>query len=994
VKPAGGHFVFPPFRLDPLQERVWRDTAILPLRPKLFAILHYLVEHPARLVTRDELLRAIWPGTAISEGVLRGCVRALREVLEDDADTPRFIETVPRRGYRFIAPLGPDGGQASSMVLPATAAYPRRSPVVGRERELAQLRMLFEKARRGDRQVVFVTGEPGIGKTTLATEFLASLADEPHLWVGQGQCVEQYGAGEAYLPLLEAFGRMAREVGGQPLVTVLRRYAPSWLAQMPAVLGVDELETLCRGVVGTTRERMLREMIETIEVLTAAAVMVLVLEDLHWADHCTLDWLSAIGKQRGAARLLVLGTYRPAEVSLHAHPLKAVKQELHGHGHCEELWLPFLTSEHVVRYLSARFPGHRFPATLAGVIHHRTDGNPLFVVNVLDYLLAQGVIVEVEGGWRFQGGVDVVDRRVPEGLRELIEKHIERLDDNDRRMLEVASVAGTVFSAATVATAATTTVEAVEECSEALARHGQFVRAHEPEALGDGRMAGRYEFLHGLYQTVLYERLPLTQRIRLHRRIGEIEEARHGERAAEIAAELAMHFERGNDPERAATYHWEAAQIAMRAHAYHEAVTHLMTVLGLLQRLPDTSERTRRELTLQVNLGAVLTMTKGYAAGEVERCFARARVLLSQSDDSSSAGFAALLGLWMFHLVRAEHELAHTLAQELLRLAESSASQTALAYAHMANGASDFWLGRLEAARGSLESAVELCASLDPGGDSFVQSTHPGVVALSYSAVAFWMLGYPDQALDRAHTAVRLARDLQHPHNLAVALFFSCWVHQARGEEHVVEEQAREMTALATEHGFPIWAAAGEALQGWVEARQTASAVALHRIEGGIADHQATGAAVDQPHLRQLLVEACGATGDAGRGLAAVDEALSRVAQTHERVCEAELCRLKGELALRSAPIRRRAGGQRRPPAARAQQAEAERCFRQAVEIARQQGARSLELRATMSWCRLLEASGRPTEGRQALTAILRWFTEGRATVDLKEAASLLPKRP
>lgn len=950
--PPEGHYLFPPFRLDPANERVWRDDELLPLRPKLFALLRHLVENTGRLVTRDEILKVVWPGTAVSEGVLRGCVRDLRDALQDDALTPRFIETVPRRGYRFIAPLSL-GAAATQPVVAATPA-PRheRARVVGRETELGRLLSLLDEARRGQRQVVFVTGEPGIGKTTLVGELLASLEREGNVWIGQGQCIEHYGAGEPYLPLLEALGRMGRRsTGGERLIAALRRYAPSWLAQMPAMLDGEEIQALRQGVETTTHERMLRELVETVEVLTTDTVMVLVLEDLHWVDHSTLDWLAAVAKQKGPARLLVVGTYRPADVSLRDHPLKGVKQELQAHRQCVELCLPFLSPEHVARYLAALGDGES-TADLANAIHQRTDGNPLFVVNVVDYLLAQGVVAQLEGHWRLEGGLEAVDRCVPEGLRQLIEKQVERLADDDRALLEVASVAGAVFSAATVAGCTEMNTESVEERCEELARRGQFLREHDPELLSAGRMAGRYGFLHGLYQTVLYERLPATRRARLHHRIGEAEEARHGDRAAEVAAELAMHFERANLADRAAAYREAAAQGAMRSHAYHEAAAHLRGALDLLERLPETPEAALRKLSLEVALGAMLTMTMGYAAAEVERCYSRARAVCSDLTDPGLRVFPALLGLWIYRTARAEHDTAYALARELLHIAETEGDETSLSYAHMANGASMFWLGQLDASRASLAKVVEPDESATPHVDPLLRSSHPRVVAAACDAVALWLLGRTAEARERARALLRIAGELTHPHNLAFALFFSGWVLQSCGEDREVAVHAEQMMQLSAQYGFPIWEATGSVLQGWARARQKPDDAAIAAIERGIAGQEAIGAGVAQPYLHQVLVESCIMAEDPRKGLAVVNDALALVEKTGERVCEAELHRLKGELSLKLAPAKKTS------------LSEAEHCFGRAVEVAGRQGAVALELRAVTSLAKLLAQTGRGKEAK------------------------------
>ena len=496
--------IFHAFRLDLVNAQLWRGQELIALRPKPFALLRYLAEHPGRLVTKDELTAAVWPGTYVGESSLKGYIRDLRDVLGDDPEAPQFIETVARRGYRWIAAVqSAELGVQSPNSQPVPNPQPLTLNLVGRERELAQLQQWFEKALRGERQVVFVTGEPGIGKTTSVDAFLARLAATDTLWIERGQCVEQYGPGEAYLPVLEALGRSCRRPGGERSVEILRQYTPTWLVQMPALIPDTEFEVLQRKVQGVTRERMLREMAEALEVMTAKQCSVVVLEDLQWSDHSTLDLLSYMAQRREEACLLMIGTYRPTEVILSGHPLKALKQDLQGRRLCEEAALGSLSHAAVSQYLTVRFPHHQFPGELSQFIYRSTEGNPLFMVNIAEYLEAQGLVREVEGQWRLEADLKAVNLEVPESLRQMLERQIERLTSEEQRMLEVASVAGAEFSGAAVAAGLGETVERIEGWCEDLVRRGQFLRAHGTEVLSDGAVTGRYGFLHALYQNAL-----------------------------------------------------------------------------------------------------------------------------------------------------------------------------------------------------------------------------------------------------------------------------------------------------------------------------------------------------------------------------------------------------------------------------------------------------------------------------------------------------------
>ena len=281
--------------MDVANASLRRGKHAILLTPKAFSMLRYLVEHAGQLVTKDELWRAVWPGISVTDAALTVCMSEIRKALGDEAKVPRCIQTLHRLGYRFIAPVRTQRDHSPRVLRKnfTSTAMPQSGPpnFVGRQGELSQLHKCFEKALKGERQIVFISGEPGIGKTSLVETFLQQIAANGSLWIGRGQCVEHYGAGEAYLPLLDALGRLCREPGSERLLELLDRYAPTWLVHMPALLSAVELEMLQRKVSGTTRTRMLRELAEAVEVITSERPLVLRLEDLHWSDYSTLEWL-------------------------------------------------------------------------------------------------------------------------------------------------------------------------------------------------------------------------------------------------------------------------------------------------------------------------------------------------------------------------------------------------------------------------------------------------------------------------------------------------------------------------------------------------------------------------------------------------------------------------------------------------------------------------------------------------------------------------------
>ncbi len=487
-------YVFGDYVLDTERAELQSAGGPIQLRRKAFQVLVYLLAHRDRVVPTQELLEHLWPDQFVGDEVLKACIKAVRQALGERGRAPRFVRTLHGQGYRFVAlvevrePL-PADVTAPPSVSPPSAGR-RIVPPVGRAQELTRLHAWLTQARRGGRQMVFVTGEAGLGKTTLVEAFVAALGTNGPLWIGHGQCVEHYGVGEAYLPVLEALGRLCRGPGGQELVALLGQQAPTWLVQMPGLLRAADLEPLRRRMAGATRERMLRELAEALELLTAQQPLVLVLEDLHWSDPSTLDLLAILARRREPARLLLIATYRPPEVRRRAHPLHSIQQELQLHGHGVELPLTLLTEEAIATYLACRLPGLPRVDRLARLVHQRTEGNPLFMVTLVDSWLTQGVLREQDGVWALAATVEALHNSVPDSLRQMIDRQLDGLSAEEQRVLEAASVAGVEFSAAGVAAGLAQEVEHVDDWCTALARRGQFLRTSGEQIWPDGTVAG------------------------------------------------------------------------------------------------------------------------------------------------------------------------------------------------------------------------------------------------------------------------------------------------------------------------------------------------------------------------------------------------------------------------------------------------------------------------------------------------------------------------
>jgi predicted ATPase len=483
---------FPPFRLDLEEERLWRGDTLLALRRKPFAILRYLATHPRRLVGHDELLAQVWNGAVVSESAVRTHLYELRQVLGEG-----IVETVIGRGYRFIAELANDAPPAAPAAPAAPRIRRREQPVVARDGDLTALRGALERTLAGHRQVCFVTGEPGIGKTTLVDAFLDELEDRGILAV-RGHSFEQHGTPEAYLAMIEVLGQLRRSERGPQVLDCLVRHAPTFLVKVPHLVPDDQLTEVARRAQGGTEARMVRELAEAIEAACAQDPIAIVLEDLQWADVATIDLLALLGQRTDRAKLLVIATSRHAEIQSTEHPLNRVMRSLISRSRAAAVALARIDRAGVQQLLDLRFPGHAFPAQLADIVSRTTAGTPLFVVSLIDDLVGRGMIADRGGAPALAVSLDDIEAHRPDSIKQLIDIGLDRLTQPEQRVLEAASVVGTEFPTALVAAALELSDEQVDDTCDALARRGLFLSRLATQELADGTPTSRYAVTHAL----------------------------------------------------------------------------------------------------------------------------------------------------------------------------------------------------------------------------------------------------------------------------------------------------------------------------------------------------------------------------------------------------------------------------------------------------------------------------------------------------------------
>src|SRR5213592_149935 len=867
-------------------------------------------------------------------------------------------------------PATAEGVSGDDLRLAVASGGRRRT--VGYEKQRATLREGFRAAVAGRGLMMCIAGEPGSGKTTLIEDLLGEVVASGRIsHVTRGRCSERLAGSGAYLPLLDALESLLRADTRGAIAHLMQQHAPNWYAQV-----APALQTVAQGkaphVQAASQERLKREINAFFREVCRLRPLVVFLDDVHWVDASTVDILSYVANQMNTAQMLIIATYRPSELQITKHPFGALKLHLQGEGVCQELTLELLTPEDVAEFLDLEFPHHHFPATFARFMHAKTEGSPLFMVDLVRYLRAKQVIVPDNGGWKLAGSLPDLERELPESARSMIERKIEQLNEDDRQLLIAAGVQGYEFDSTIVTQVVRGAADRIEERLDALDRIHGLVRPLRERAFPDGTPTVRYRFVHVLYQNALYARLAPTRRATLSRDVAEALLGHYGDRSAEVAAELALLLEAAKELPRAVEYFAIAAERAADVYAHGEAVGLAQHGLELLWSLPETPERAGRELGLQLRLGYSLMFSKGYTHPESGAAMTRAREICQQLGDAAQL-FPALNGVWAYHLVSAEMRAAREVATELLRMAEKSQDGLLLCGAHIAMGA-------------SLHHTAELSASDEhfrTGLEFYDRTRHAEFVAIFRQdwrvyghgewLRVLWLLGYPDRALSCLQESFALAQEIPEQTDIKWPLIFGALLHQHRREPERCLELAERTVAHGEEHGLEAHVRWGTLLRGWAIAELGAVDEGIQLMQESLVAHRAIRQMIIMPYWLALLAEQLAKRGDVEKGLAMVDGGLSIVRETFQPFYEAELRRLKGQLLL-----------------LRTDMPAAEAALQEAVAIARRQEAKSLELRAATSLAGLWQRDGKRDDARGLLAPVYQWFTEGFDTRDLQDAKALL----
>lgn len=889
---------------------------------------------------------------------------------------------------------------------------------VGREPERAELRAAFNGAQAGHGVLVCVAGEPGIGKTTLVEDFLAELAAAGHCTITRGRCSERLAGTEAYLPLLEALEALIHlddthslartmkpgdEVLGNA-AQLMRRLAATWYAQVAPLSAEDFSDTkLLAEVKAASQERMKRELANFLQAVAERRPLILFFDDLHWADVSTIDLLSFLAGRLDTLRVLIVVTYRPSDMLLAKHPFLQIKPDLQARGVCRELLLEFLNAAEIAEYLALQFPGHRFPPEFPQLIHAKTEGNPLFMADLVRYLCDRGVIsrtdfspgppetepmeafatallTEVPATWTLAKALPDLEGELPESVRGMIERKIAQLEPDDRKLLTAASVQGYEFDSAVIAKVLKLDADQIEEQLEKLERVFAFVKLTSEAEFPNGTLTLKYRFVHVLYQNALYASLRATRKATLSSEVALALEACYGTRSASVANELALLWEAARESARAADFFLQAARNAAQIHAHQEAVPLARRGLAVLVKLPETPERDGRELGLQLARGFSLQSVLSWVAPEAGAAFNRARILCERMGDDPRL-FAALSGVWPYHALQAEFGPAQRLGEQMLQLAEQAQDPVLLVRVFMCQAFVAYYQGELVSAHQHGERALALDRREYHTAYLSVSNEDLGITVRRHQSYCLWTLGYADGALALAQETIALAEQTSHPFSLGGAHLATGMVFHTRRDWQSSQQEFEQVLAHAEEYDLGDMLNYAVAFNALTLAYQEPTAAALERAQQAIASLRGKGVTLALTAYLAILGEVFWLADRCVEGLAAIGEALAQVERTGERVWEAELWRIKGGLLLKAAADQAAASGA---------QAEAEDCYQQALEIARRQSAKAWELRAATSLARLWQQQGKNAEARQMLAEIYGWFTEGFDTADLKDAKALL----
>ena len=842
------------------------------------------------------------------------------------------------------------------------------TPLVGREHELGIFNERWRQAQAGHGQAVLISGEPGMGKSRLVQELKEHLVSQETTQM-TFQC-SPYHQNSALYPVIEHWQRLlpfTSEDTPQTKLDKLQQTLEHYLfpqaetfSLFAALLSLPHPESSTHVTTSPQKQKELTQaalMAWLIEEAERAAV-VCIWEDLHWVDPSSLELLTLCLDQIPTARMLVLLVFRPEFSS----PWGT-------RSYLSQLPLSRLDRSHVEGMVERITGGRALPSEVVEQVATKTDGVPLFVEELTKSIVESDLVRAVNNHYELIAPLSTFT--IPATLHDSLMSRLDRLT-TAKEVVQLGATIGREFSYTLLQAVSPLDVQSLQHSLQQLVKAELvYQRGVLPQA--------HYLFKHALIQDTAYQSLLKSTRQRYHQQTAQVLERQFPETVETQPELVAHHYTEARSPTQAIPYWQQAGQRAVQRSANVEAVSHLTMGLELLKTLPDTSDRAQQELSLQLAIGPPLWILQGSGASAVRATYNRALELCRQLGETPQL-LPTLLGLRATYVAQGDYRTARELSEQCLRLAQSVQDKNLLMQSHLGMGAILMYLGEFAPAREHLEQAYTLYDPQQHNPRVSRTSQDPGVVSLTNLAWTLWFLGYPEQAVKKGPEALALARDISHPFSLGWAFNLAAKVHLFRQEAPLVQEQAEAMLKLAADQDIPYWATEGTMMRGWALAEQKKETEGIAEMCQGLTAWRDMGMRLVASFFLAFPIEAYRRTGQIKKGQQALTEALTLVDNSGERIYEAELYRLKGTLTLVSK-------GQ--SPKAKVEE-EAEECFRKAIAVARQQQAKSLELRAVMSLARLWQQQGKKEEARKMLSDIYSWFTEGFDTKDLQEAKALL----
>ena len=842
---------------------------------------------------------------------------------------------------------------------------PTARHMVGRRRERAELDAALQAATEGASLLLCISGEAGQGKTTLIEDFLIDIARGNTPLIARGRCAERLSGVSAYLPVLESIESLLGGVEREMVAGAMKSLAPTWYAQLTSRSQRPRGES--------SQKKLKLELVAMLQEISRQRPLVIFLDDVHWADVSTIDLLSYMGAHFDRIRMLIVVTYRTAELHANDSSFLQLKRELQTRGMCREIPLGFFSAVEVRELIDHRFPGHQFPGELAEKLKQRTEGNPLFVSDLLHYLKERGAIENKNGVWKIAGPVDALLTGTPDSVRNMVQRKMEQLRDEERRLLMAASIQGYDFDSAVLAQALGTDPAELEESLEKLERRSGFVQLVEERELPDRTLTLGYSFVHALYHETFFASLQPARRTSLSEAIAESLVHFHGVQSGKIAAQLATLFDMARDFERAAANYQTAAQNALRLFAGIEAEELARRGLEAVRTMKAAPERSRVELALHASLALALRHQKTHASSEAVESHRRVQELSEQCGDQTAAFFAQV-GLFWGALATCDFVAAQQRAIECLRIAEAAEDRVTIMQSRYLIGYASFHLAEHSEAERNLCEAIAL---YDPAQDSRLVETFGLDVQANGLAVLglnCWYRGFPLEAQARMEQAVALARLTQHPLPLSVVLVSQAMLCDPLEDLNGMMQASEEVIAVARIQGLEkntlFWGKFG---RGWALSRVGDTAAGWALMREAVAEAESICMKLAFPVFGYGLASSLLEHGLADEALVELDRYTPQAEQSGPREKLSELYRLKGEALLR-----------------RGLTENGQEYLHRALETARRFGQRSNELRAALSLMRMARGKAECEAARKLLSEVYHGFTEGFDTPDLRKARAFI----